>query len=216
MASPVTPGYGPQTEVAIVDGKEIKVDLGASGDYPACTDLPVDLGQIIIGTIKLFAGGYPNVPPERTICKGVTARGCYLRVANVPKMSGGTGPACVQYCKEPPVRTVKVPDEKPPVRPVRTGTPAVLTVVADPYVVPKPRGAPAVLTVSAPSYVVPKPRGTPAVLTVSAPKYVVPKPRGTPAVPTVIAPSYVVPKPLGTPAVPTVIAPTYVVPIVNR
>jgi hypothetical protein len=182
----------------------VKINCNLGQGYPSSGDLPRSIYEIKIGSTSLFAGGYADLAPNRNDCKGVTTNGCYLRVTDVPKVNGGTGQACVQFCKAelcpkttPPQEIAHKPDPPP---------------IPQPVVVPKPRGKPAVLTVIAPPYVVPKPRGKAAVLTLIAPPYVAPRPRGKPAVPTLISAPYVVPKPRGKPAVLTVTAAPYVVP----
>ena len=86
---------------------KIKCDLGREG-FPSAGDLPRSIYEIKIGNTSLFAGGYADVAPNSDDCKGVTANGCYLRIANIPKVSGGTGQACVQH-RFPRVPCVRVP-----------------------------------------------------------------------------------------------------------
>jgi hypothetical protein len=130
----------------------------------------------------LFAGGYADIAANRNDCKGVTANGCYLRVVNVPKASGGSSEACVQYCKTelcpkstvPPLEIARRPDPAPLPPPASAGKPATLTLIAPPYVAPQSRGKPAVPTLIAAPYVQPAAKGKPAVPTVSAAPYVEP------------------------------------------
>jgi len=182
----------------------VKINCNPGQGYPSSGDLPRSIYEIKIGSTSLFAGGYADVAPNRNDCQGVTANGCYLRVTDIPKVNGGSGQACVQFCKAELCPKTTLPQEiahKPDPPPI-----------PQPVVVPKSRGKPAVLTLIAPPYVVPKPRGKPAVPTLIAAPYVVPNPQGKPAVPTLIAAPYVVPKPRGKSAVPTLIAAPYVVP----
>ena len=116
---------------------KIKCDLGRVEGYPSSGDLPRSIYEIKIGSTSLFAGGYADVAPNRNDCQGVTANGCYLKVTNIPKVNGGSGQACVQFCKAELCPKTTRPQEiahKPDPPPI-----------PQPLVVPKPRGKPAVL-----------------------------------------------------------------------
>ena len=181
-----------------------------------------DPGTLKVGPVTLYPS-HIDVPPDRTICTGTTAKGCFLRIVTTPSAAGGSRQECILYCKSDP-RPRPVPPPRPiptpavVVTPTPTPTPikrtyhAELTVIAEETVVPKRQGKPAVKTVIAEDYVEPKRQGKPAVKTVIAEDYVEPKPKPKPAVKTVIAEDYVEPKPKPKPAVKTVIAEDYVGP----
>ena len=150
-------------------------DMRFGEAFPSAGDLPRSIYEIKIGKTSLYAGGYPDIAANRNDCKGVTANGCYLRVVNVPRASGGSSEACVQFCKtELCPKIARRPDPAPLPPPAHGGKPATLTLIAPPYVAPQSRGRPAVPTLIAAPYVQPVTKGKPPVPTVSAAPYVVP------------------------------------------
>jgi hypothetical protein len=214
------PAYEPRADGVYtfteeVEGRPTKVIIGPHDGYP---DMPY-IPELVIGPKKLLPVGYVDLPPDRNVCKGTTARRCWLRVVSVPMANGGSKPACVEYCvnklPDPPEREVFVP---------RTPVPEVRTVLPTPYVEPpvRPPLKPAVRTVLATPYIEPPRRRPlePAVRTVLATPYVEPPRRRPlePAVRTVLATPYVEPpkrRPLE-PAVRTVLATPYVEPPKRR
>jgi len=191
-----------------------------------------DPGTIKVGPVTLYPSRI-DFPPDRAICTGTTAKGCFLRIMTTPSAGGGSRQECILYCKPDPrsrpvptptpvVVVTPTPTPPPVVYPTPTPTPVIvvtptptpitrtyhaeLTVKAEETVVPKPRPKPAEKTVMAEETVVPKPRPKPAEKTVMAEETVVPKPRPKPAEKTVMAEETVVPKPKPKPAEKTVMA----------
>ena len=164
-----------------------------------------DPGTIKVGPLTL----YPNridFPPDRTICTGTTAKGCFLRLMPTPSAGGGSRQECYLYCKQPTQKVVVIeptptprypppPPPTPPTRPPRyvepdpTPTPTPRYIV--PYPTPTPYVEPYPTPTPTPRYVVPYPTPTPT------PRYVEPYPTPTPT------PRYVEPYPTPTPT-PTV------------
>jgi hypothetical protein len=142
-----------------------------------------DPGTIRVGPLTL----YPNridFPPDRTICTGTTAKGCFLRIVTTPSAGGGSRQECILYCKQPP-QSPKVVVIEPTPTPRYPPPPPTPPTPPRRYVEPYPTPTPT------PRYIVPYPTPTPT------PRYVVPYPTPTPT------PQYVEPYPTPTPT-PTV------------
>ena len=190
-----------------------------------------DPGTIKVGPVTLYPS-HIDLPPDRTICTGTTAKGCFLRIVTTPSAGGGSRQECILYCNpdpRPQTPRVVVIEPTPTPRyivPSPTPTPVVVvtpTPTPPPVVYPTPIPTPVVYPTPTPIptpviVVTPTPTPTPitrtyhAEWTVFAEETVVPKPRSKPAWKTVIAEETVVPKPRPKPAEKTVIAEETVVP----
>src|ERR1700743_1610393 len=55
-----------------------------------------DPGTIKVGPVTLY-GSHIDFPPDRTICTGTTAKGCFLRIVTTPSAGGGFREGCILY-----------------------------------------------------------------------------------------------------------------------
>jgi delta endotoxin, N-terminal domain len=197
-----------------------------------------DPGTLKVGPVTLYPS-HIDLPPDRTICTGTTAKGCFLRIVTTPSAGGGSRQECILYCNPdprprpvPPPRPIPTPVVvvTPTPTPIPTPTPVVVvtpTPTPPPVVYPTPTPIPTPVVYPTPTpiptptpviVVTPTPTPTPitrtyhAEWTVFAEETVVPKPRSKPAWKTVMAEETVVPKPRPKPAEKTVMAEETVVP----
>ena len=67
-----------------------------------------DPGTLKVGSVTLYPS-HIDIPPDRTICTGTTAKGCFLQIVTTPSAGGGSRQECILYCKpEPRPQTPRV------------------------------------------------------------------------------------------------------------
>jgi hypothetical protein len=180
-----------------------------------------------IGETKLYPG-HVDLPADRSICVGSTAKGCWLRIVSTPTGGG----ACIMYCRSrpvlPPRYVVPNPTPAPPpvVYPTPTPTPVVVTPTPTPppvvYPTPTPTPTPVVVVTPTPKLIIPptmtekaedyeepKRKAIPPRETEVAKDYEEPKRKAVPPTETEKAEDYEEPKRKATPPVETEVADNY-------
>ena len=145
------PGTGPEFEILDNGRTSVQLTRGSLSltngsrqrQMVRINDLPASLGSRDISGTRMFADAYVSVPAQANTCRGSTPEGGIIRVVDLPMIGGGTAAACVQFC---PVNILTPP--KP-----TSGTPAIETSTATPWLEPR---RPAVPTVYATPHTEPK------------------------------------------------------------
>jgi hypothetical protein len=185
---------------------------------PSCPD---NFPELKVGPTVLYPRR-TDFPAERTLCTGTTAKGCYLRVVNVPSACGVSQPVCVAYCStpkktqevkrnDPPYNPPVVPQPyypptPPPQESYKQVTRAEETLTSEYSVEPYPKATPAIDTVVSESKTEPYPKPSPAIDTLVSENKTEPYPKPTPAIDTLVSESKTEPYPKPTPAIDTVVS----------
>ena len=141
------PAYLPQpnTPTPAVDPNPFHDRVGniVVNIIPAPDNCPDNFQELRVGATVLYPRR-TDFPADRSLCAGVTEKGCYLKVEPTPATCGGSRQVCVERCPTPlpPAASPKVVDIRPYVPPTPVPpTPVVVpTPVPTPVVVPQPAG----------------------------------------------------------------------------
>jgi hypothetical protein len=205
----------------VIDEYEDRIDNNTFNIIDPPNNCPDTFPELKVGPTMLYPRR-TDFPAERSLCAGTTAKGCYLRVVNVPSACGVSQPVCVAYCStpkktqevkrhDPPYNPPVVPQPyypptPPPQEAYKPVTPAIDTVASESRTEPYPKPTPAIDTVVSESKTEPYPKPTPAIDTVVSESKTEPYPKPTPAIDTVVSESKTEPYPKPTPAIDTVVS----------
>jgi hypothetical protein len=188
----------------VIDEYEDRINDNTINIIDPPKDCADNFPELKVGPTMLYPRR-TDFPAERNLCAGTTAKGCYLRVVNVPSACGVSQPVCVAYCSTPK-KTQEVKRNDPPYNP---------PVVPQPYYPPTPTPQEsykqltrAEETVVSESKSEPYPKPTPAVDTLVSENKDERGPNLTPALDTVVAENKdeTGPREGMEPAVPTVVS----------